>query len=80
MLFFADSGERWLSQAVLMGSIAVVVTSMLLLLRFLDQPFGAGVGSLKPVAMERALVLLEQELRVAGRNEPLPCDAEGLSP
>ena len=66
MLFFADSGEGRVTQAMLMGSVAVVVTSLLLLLWFLDNPFHGGVGSLKPVAMERTLALLEQQAPVVG--------------
>jgi hypothetical protein len=29
------------------------------------------------VAMERTLVILDQQLRVAGQNDPPPCDASG---
>lgn len=76
MLFFADSGERALVQATMMGGVAVLVSSLLLLLWFLDNPYHGGVGSLKPVAMERTLVLLRQEANVAGGVRP-PCDAEG---
>ena len=39
MLFFADSGERALTQALLMGTVVAVIASMLLLLQFLDNPF-----------------------------------------
>ena len=39
MLFFADSGERAIVQATMMGSVAVVITSTLLLLWFLDNPY-----------------------------------------
>lgn len=76
MLFFADSGERALVQATMMGGVAVLVSSLLLLLWFLDNPFHGGVGSLKPVAMERTLGLLKQEANVAGGVEP-PCNAAG---
>ncbi len=38
MLFFADSGEPALTQGMLMGSVASVITVMLLLLGSLDQP------------------------------------------
>jgi len=55
MLFFADRGERAVTQGVLMGGVAAVITVMLLLLGSLDQPFHSGVGGLKPVAMERSL-------------------------
>jgi hypothetical protein len=76
MLFFADSGERAFVQATMMGGVAVLVSSLLLLLWFLDNPFHGGTGSLKPVAMERTLDLLKQEARVAGGIDP-PCDAAG---
>ena len=77
MLFFADSGERAVVQALLIGVVVAVITSMLVLLRFLDNPFHGGYGSLRPVAMERTLEIIEQELTIAGQDEPLPCDAEG---
>jgi Protein of unknown function (DUF4239) len=79
MLFFADSGERAFVQALLMGSVVTIIVAMLLLLRFLDHPYDPGVGSLRPVAMERTLVIIDQQLRVAGQSQPLPCDASGNS-
>jgi hypothetical protein len=50
---------------------------MLLLLQFLDNPFRSGIGGLRPVAMERALVILDQVLEVTGDTAALPCDATG---
>ena len=76
MLFFADSGERAFVQATMMGGVAVLVSSLLLLLWFLDNPFHGGIGSLRPVAMERTVELLKREAKVVGGVEP-PCDAEG---
>ena len=76
MLFFADSGERAFVQATMMGGVAVLVSSLLLLLWFLDNPFHGGIGSLKPVAMERTLELLQREANVVGGVEP-PCDPAG---
>jgi hypothetical protein len=76
MLFFADSGERALVQATMMGGVALLVSSLLLLLWFLDNPYHGGVGSLQPAAMERTLGLLRQEANIAGGVEP-PCDAAG---
>ena len=79
MLFFADRGERAVVQAVLMGSvIAVIAATMLLLIQFLNNPFHAGVGGLKPVAMERILVILDEEIAVVGGDATLPCDQRGL--
>ena len=77
MLFFADSGERALVQGFMIGAVAAVITSMLLLLAFLDNPFHEGFGGLRPVAMERTLEVLEEELTIAGQDQPPPCDDEG---
>lgn len=77
MLFFADSEERAVVQAMLMGSVVSVIVTMLVLLQFLDNPFHGGVGSLQPVAMERTLVIIEEELEFVDSDDPLPCDADG---
>ncbi len=77
MLFFADRAERALTQALLMGSVAAVITMMLLLLAFLDSPFGSGVGTLQPVAMERTLRTGDAALAAIGDTLPPPCDADG---
>jgi hypothetical protein len=76
MLFFADSGERVVVQATMMGGVALVVTSLLLLLWFLDNPYHGGVGALRPVAMERTLDLLKEEADIVG-GVKLPCDEAG---
>ena len=77
MMLFADSGERAFVQAALVGTVVVVMTSTLLVISFLDDPYDPGVGSLRPVAMERALRILEQERRLVGDTAPLPCDGQG---
>ena len=76
-LFFADSGERAKSQAMLMGSVTAVITAMLLLIQFLDDPYRDDLGGLQPVAMERTLRILDQERGLTGEAGRLPCDAEG---
>jgi hypothetical protein len=77
MLFFADSGERAVVQALLIGTVTAVITSMLLLLTLLDNPFHEGVGGLRPVAMERALQVIDRELQISGADASPPCDARG---
>jgi hypothetical protein len=79
MLFFADSGEGPITQAVLMGTVASVIVAMLLLIRFLDSPFHSGIGGVRPVAMERTLRIIDQELRDTDRRAALPCDANGTA-
>ncbi len=77
VLFFADSGERAGVQALLMGTVVSTLTMMMLLLYALDNPFHPGIGGLRPVAMERALEIIDQELDVAGVDITLPCDTAG---
>ena len=77
MLFFADSGERALVQAMLMGTVVSVMVSLLLLLQFLDHPFHEGIGGLRPVSMERAIKVIDQQLDAARLTLELPCDSVG---
>jgi hypothetical protein len=79
LLFFADSGERATVQALFMGSVVAVIVAMLLLLGFLDDPFHSGIGGLQPTAMERTLLLIDQELAVIGQGVAIPCDAAGVA-
>ena len=77
MLFFADSGERAIVQALLMGTVVSVIVAMLILLQFLDDPFHGGPGSLQPDAMERTLLIIDEEMDVVDFDGPLPCAADG---
>jgi hypothetical protein len=77
MLFFADSGERAVVQALQIGSVTVVIVATLLLISMLNTPFASGVGGLRPVAMERTLNLLEVQLADFGDRAPLPCSESG---
>ncbi len=77
MLFFADSAERVIVQATMMGGIAVVISSTLMLLWFLDNPYHGGLGGLQPVAMERTLDLLQEEVAVVVGGVSAPCDQLG---
>jgi hypothetical protein len=76
-LFFADSGEGAVTQAMLMGSVVSAITVMMLLLYSLDHPFQGGVGGLQPVAMKRSLVMIDEAIRAIGTHVQLPCDALG---
>jgi hypothetical protein len=77
ILFFADSGERAVTQGLLMGAVTSVIVTMLLLLNFLDNPFHTGVGGLRPLAMERTLRIVDEALRATDRDVRIPCDREG---
>ncbi len=78
MLFFADSGERALTQAMLMGSVTTVITTLLLLIVFFDRPFQDGVGGvLQPASMDRALVIIDESLLAIDAEVDPPCDDQG---
>jgi hypothetical protein len=79
MLFFADSGERAVVQALLIGSVTAIMVTTLLLINALDNPFHEGIGGLRPVAMERTLDILEVQLADLGERAPLPCNDDGES-
>jgi hypothetical protein len=79
MLLFADSAEMARSQAMLIGSATTVIVATLLAIHALDNPYSRGVGSLRPVAMERTLRQIDQARAAAGEKVALPCDAEGVS-
>jgi len=76
MLFFADIGESVVVQATMMGGVAILVSSLLLLLWFLDNPYHGGAGALRPSAMEATLKLFRDEAQVVGGVD-VPCNASG---
>jgi hypothetical protein len=77
MLFFADSGEGAVSQAMLMGSATTVIVVTLAAINALDNPYRQGVGQIKPVAMQRSLRILDSARAVLNVRAPVPCDARG---
>jgi hypothetical protein len=79
MLLFADSGERAFVQATMMGGVTVMISAMLLLLWFLDNPYHAGVGGLPPTAMERTLEILDAQAKIVGITIGNGCDARGVA-
>jgi Protein of unknown function (DUF4239) len=59
--FFADRLEAWLPQVAMIASVAVIVSSGLVLVRFLERPYEDTNGSIKPTAMARTLEEMEDE-------------------
>jgi hypothetical protein len=78
MLFFADSGEGAVSQAMLIGSATTVIALTLIAIEALDNPYRPGLGQIQPVAMERSLRLLDSARELVGDRAPLPCNATGV--
>jgi hypothetical protein len=79
MLFFADSAERAVSQAMLIGSATTVIVATLLVINALDKPYREGLSSIEPGAMERSLVLIAEAREVLGDQAPPPCDERGVA-
>jgi hypothetical protein len=77
MLFFADPAEGAGTQGMLMGSVAAILTTLLLLLVYFNNPHGGAVGQLQPTAMERTLRVIDEELAIAGLSIDPPCDEDG---
>ena len=77
MLFFADPAEMKRSQAMLIGSAVTVVTVTLLAIYALDNPYRPGLGSIRPVAMERSLAILDEAREALGDTSEVPCDEQG---
>lgn len=79
ILFYADSGERARSQAMLMGSATTIVVATLLAIYAFDNPYQPGPGSIQPAAMERSLRLIDEARDAIGDTTAVPCDEEGAA-
>jgi hypothetical protein len=74
---FADSRERFIVQAAMIGSVTVIVVASLLVVNFLDRPYENGSGSIVPVEMTRSLRIMEEYQGGPGPVGP-PCSPLGL--
>jgi hypothetical protein len=79
MLFFADPAEMKRSQAMLIGSATTVVAITLLAIFALDNPYRPGLGSIRPVAMERTLRILDEARAAIDSTVEPPCNEAGLA-
>lgn len=77
VLLFADRRERFISQALMVGSVVVVVVGGLILVWFLSHPFQGGPGSIQPTAMQHTLRDLQRDPAFAERGLPVLCDPAG---
>jgi hypothetical protein len=79
VLFYADSGERARSQAMMMGSVTTALVVTLFAVYTLNRPYSTDFGGLKPVAMERSLDVLDKARVTLGETSRLPCETNGLA-
>jgi hypothetical protein len=74
---FADPGEGVLAQTVIAGTLAAMLTTSLLVIHFLNNPYTPGTGSLQPTEMRRVLGQIDTASRALGLRVRIPCDAIG---
>lgn len=77
VLLFADRRERFVSQAVMVGSVTLIVIGGLALVWFLSHPFQGGPGSIQPAAMRHTLRDLQRDPSFAEGGLPVLCDRSG---
>jgi len=78
VVLFADPAERFVSQAVMVGSVTVVMVGGLILVWFLSHPFRNQLGSIEPSAMQRTLTEVQSDPAFSRESSlPVICDASG---
>ncbi len=76
----ANRRGSFLVQAAVVASVAVMVTSALLLVWFLDHPFTEEHGSITPIEMEHVLHTIEEEQALSRATEVTPPCTETGAP
>lgn len=73
LLLFADSRELRLSQLMMVTAVTTAVTAGLLIVNFLDRPYGDHAGAITPTAMQKTLATIDREQAAADRP-PVECE------
>ena len=74
---FADPREGRIPQAVIVGTITALLGTSLLVIRFLNHPYAAGSGGLRPAEMARVLAQIDRASAALDAHPRVPCDAAG---
>ena len=77
LLTFADRAERPVLQMLVMAAPVGIVASGLVLVFFFSHPYSGHSGSIKPTAMKRTELRMQQLSRAHREALTLPCDANG---
>ena len=75
--YFADGDRASAVFGVLATGFAVLLGFVVCFAFTLDHPFHRGVGGLRPVAMERTLRVIDEQLATLGVQEVTACDMVG---
>jgi hypothetical protein len=63
---------------MLIGSATTIVVITMLAIYALDNPYRPGLGSIRPIAMERTLRILDEARAAIDTTVEPPCDESGL--
>jgi Protein of unknown function (DUF4239) len=77
MMLFADPKERGPVQAFMVGAVTAVIVSGLVVVAFLDSPYGERAGSIHPTEMRRTLDLIEKTRSPSFASLQIPCNQRG---
>jgi hypothetical protein len=82
VFLFADRREGRLSQGMMITAVTTAVAASLLMVAYLNQPYGNHEGSVEPNAMRDVLKTMERERGLRLAPSATSCDADGrpLSP
>lgn len=72
-LLLSDSRERRSAQVAMVVAVTTAVTASLLIVNFLDRPYGDHEGAIEPEAMSSALAAVRRDLIAHGRAETASC-------
>jgi hypothetical protein len=61
----------------MVGGVTAVIVSALVVVAFLDSPYGEHTGAIHPTEMRRTLRLMEQTRSPSFASVRVPCDARG---
>jgi hypothetical protein len=73
-LLLSDPREKLVAQAAMVVALTTAVAASLLIVNFLDRPYGTHQGSIKPAAMESALAGIRRDLLAHDRSDIAACD------
>jgi hypothetical protein len=77
VLLFADPRERFVSQAVMVGSVTTIIVGGLVLVYFLSHPYRDEPGSIRPTAMRHTIDVIEHDTHFTEGGFLHRCDAQG---
>lgn len=75
VFLFADARERRLAQWMMITAVTSAVAASLLMVAYLNQPYGHHEGALEPTAMSDVLQTMERQ---RGSGSAARCDATGM--